>query len=234
MKSRLPAITKAFMRKIDEIAPQNGLQIIQMMEHAGLQIARFAESFNAKRILILAGKGNNGGDGIAAARFLKNWGYKVKIIIAVAPSELKDAALQHFQLIKKMEIPVTVYQNDLSTDFQRTDLIIDALLGYPTSSNPRDATADMITAANKSEKPILAVDIPSGLDATTGKPYQPCIQAVATITLGLPKTGLITKYARPYVGKLFLTDLGIPDFIYQQAGIEIPPAIFKKKSIIRL
>jgi NAD(P)H-hydrate epimerase len=115
----------------------------------------------------------------------------------------------------------------------RPDLIIDAILGYGFHGKPRRRTARWIEWANSQGCPILALDLPSGLDATTGIPSTPCIRATATLTLALPKTGLRAPQAQAFVGEVFLADIGVPPEVYRDIGLEVR-ALFAGGSIIRL
>lgn len=118
-------------------------------------------------------------------------------------------------------------------DLSQADLILDALIGYGLTGNPRGAAAEWITWANGAGRPILALDAPSGLDATTGQPGQPCIRAAVTLTLALPKTGLLTPEARPLVGELYLADISVPPELYRRLGIEIG-SLFNDDTIVRV
>ena len=113
------------------------------------------------------------------------------------------------------------------------DLIVDALLGFGLSGPPSGAAARLITAANAHPAPVLAVDLPSGLDARTGDPYDPCIRADATLTLALPKTGLLAPAARPVIGELAVADIGIPPEVYARLGVHVGP-VFAERSIVRV
>jgi NAD(P)H-hydrate epimerase len=111
------------------------------------------------------------------------------------------------------------------------DLIVDALLGFGLSGPPSGPAALLITAANAHPAPVLAIDLPSGLDARTGDPYDPCIRADATLTLALPKTGLLAAAARPVIGELAVADIGIPMEVYARVGVHVDP-LFGERSII--
>lgn len=91
----------------------------------------------------------------------------------------------------------------------------------------------MMTTIIQRTVPVLALDVPSGLDATTGVPGSPCVRASATMTLALPKTGLLAPQAQPYVGTLYLADIGVPDVLYRQMGLAVGP-IFAQAAVIRL
>ena len=113
------------------------------------------------------------------------------------------------------------------------DLVIDALLGFGLSGPPTGAAARLITAANDGDAPILAVDLPSGLDARSGEPFDPCVRADATLTLALPKTGLLAPAARPFIGDLAVADIGVPAEIYARVGVTVG-TLFGEQSIVRV
>ena len=110
------------------------------------------------------------------------------------------------------------------------DLVLDCLIGYGLRGNPTGAAADLIRLANSHQAPILALDVPSGLDTATGHAYDPCIRAAATMTLALPKTGLLAAVT---VGKLYLADISIPPILYDGLGLDLGP-IFAAGSLLRL
>jgi len=113
------------------------------------------------------------------------------------------------------------------------DLLVDAIIGYRLMGDPRAPASEWIREANKSQKPILALDAPSGLDSTTGQPSDPCIRATATLTLALPKAGLLSEGAREVVGELFLADIGVPWELYASMGLRVP-ALFGVGPILQL
>lgn len=210
-------ITKQQMQKLDNILVEKyGIKTIQMMELAGFGTAEFCRRMigaNNKKIVVLAGTGNNGGDGIAAARFLHNWGADVSIFLT--SQELKEHSLHHLNICKKIGIKI-IKMNELEDFLRNADFIIDALLGYNIEGDPTGIIAEAIRAANKSEKQIISIDLPSGLDPNSGEPYKPCIKASYTLTLSLPKYGLKSEKA----GKTYLLDLGVPDEALKEIGVE--------------
>jgi len=107
------------------------------------------------------------------------------------------------------------------------------VIGYSLAGNPRGWTAKMIDRINSLSIPILALDVPSGLDATTGEIYNPCVQATATMTLALPKTGLVKPDVKQVVGSLYLADISVPDVLYKEMGIDVTP-LFLNDTLIRL
>ena len=112
-------------------------------------------------------------------------------------------------------------------------MVVDALIGYGLTGNPRPAVAERIERANAAGCPILALDTPSGLDVNTGVPSHPCVRANATLTLALPKIGLLAETARSYVGRLYLADIGVPPELYQQMGLSVPP-VFAAEEVVAL
>jgi NAD(P)H-hydrate epimerase len=113
------------------------------------------------------------------------------------------------------------------------DLVIDAMIGYGLTGNPREPIADWIQRINAVTRPVLALDTPSGLDTTTGLPGNPCIRATTTMTLALPKTGLMTPEASAHVGDLYLADISVPPELYARLGIEAL-RLFAHDSILKI
>src|SRR2546425_3519647 len=127
---------------------------------------------------------------------------------------MKDVPLEQLHILEKMGIPILSKEYALR-DY---DLLIDGLMGYGLEGNPRDRVAMIIEDANSSGRPILALDLPSGMNATSGEAYDPCIKATATLTLALPKTGFLSPSASLYLGALYLADISIPRKVYQSFG----------------
>ncbi len=165
-----------------------------------------------KTILCLIGKGHNGGGRLVAARHLANWGADPYLVLAEPVEKLRPTTVHQFQIVNAMGIPSA----NSYPQFHPV-VIIDALLGYRGQGNPRGSIARLVRKTKDSPAKIIALDIPSGLDATTGDPNKPCIEAQATLTLALPKTGLMTSQAKPYVGELYLADIGIPKKVLKEA-----------------
>lgn len=230
----IPSISTQQMIEVDRLMIEGyGIQLIQMMENAGGNLAELSRRMldgdvRSKRIAILCGGGNNGGGGMVAARRLHNWGAQVQLHVVTDPARLKGVPAQQWSILNSMGI-----ENHAEINLEDNDLIIDAMIGYGLTGSPRGATAEWIIKANASGKPILALDTPSGLDTTTGIPGNPCLRAAATMTLALPKTGLVSEKASPYVGELYLADISVPPQLYEKLSIEIP-AIFIHDTIIKI
>ncbi len=230
----IPAITAQQMIEVDRLMMKEyGIQLIQMMENAGRNLAELGRrilggSVNKKRIAVLCGSGNNGGGGLVAARHLHNWGADVMIKLLASQEKLKEIPAHQYGILQHIGI------SDLGElDLTRADLIIDAMIGYGLTGDPRDEAAEWIRRANECGQPVLALDVPSGLNVTTGMPGNPCIRAAATMTLALPKTGLFIEQAKPFVGELYLADISVPIELYNHMGIDIQ-VIFLYDTIIKI
>jgi NAD(P)H-hydrate epimerase len=223
-KDGMAYLTSDEMREADEEAiSQYGIDVLSLMENAGSSVASLARTLlggrvEGRRIAVLVGKGNNGGDGLVAARHLHNWGSDVEVILGDRGA-LGPVPQSQFLSVERAGVRVCGPKGRLDG----FDLVVDALLGYNVRGNPREPLRAMILSANSSETPALAVDVPSGLDATTGEPGDPCIEAAATLTLGFPKTGFLNPKSRPYVGSLYLGDVSIPIEVYRERSQRTSP-----------
>ena len=235
------SVTPAQMAQVDRImAGDFGVDVLQLMELAGQAIAAFARehvlgSALGKQVIVLAGSGGNGGDGMVAARLLNAWGARPVVWLSHDAAMLRGAAAHQLQS-RLIALGLPVLSPPAPAEpiaLPGADLLIDALLGFGLSGPPSGASARLIAAANAHAAPVLAVDLPSGLDARTGEPYDPCVRADATLTLALPKTGLLAQAARPFVGELFVADIGVPAAAYARAGVTVGP-MFSKGSIVRV
>jgi len=231
----IPALTTAQMVEVDRLMIEvYGISLEQMMENAGRNLAELARRMLGgqvigRQITVLCGAGNNGGGGMVAARHLHNLGVQVSVVLASDPKRLKDVPAHQWSILRALQLDRADFDLDSSA------LILDALLGYGSQGDPRPPIKDWIERANASGISILSLDSPSGLDTTIGMPGKPCIRAEATMTLALPKTGLLASQARPFVGKLYLADIGVPPELYAapSLGLEISP-LFAEDSIIEV
>lgn len=240
MVKDIPTVTIEQMREVDRLMVEEiGVSILMMMENASRNIAIMARtmlggSVKDKKIAILCGKGNNGGDGLGAARHLINFGANVDCFLSSKSSELRVDANKQYTVLKNIDAHgYEPADANLESNLAHTDLIIDALLGYNLKGNPKEPIATFIHLANLSHIPILAVDIPSGLNGNTGEAFDPAIQATTTLTLALPKVGLLTDKARNYVGELYVADLSVPEAVYEKFNIHIPN-IFEYEEIVKI
>ena len=227
-------LTAEEMAEFDRAAIEDfGIDEIILMENAGVAVANAARrlldwKIEGKMICCLVGKGNNGGDGLVAGRHLHNWGAKVTVVLGMERAELREIPAKQLAIVEKMGIPI----GGPDADVHGAELLVDALFGYNLKGNPREPTAGLIRRANSSKIKALAVDIPSGLDATTGDPGDPCIVAKMTVSLGLPKTGFLSAEARRFLGSLYVADISFPEALYTKHSQE--KGLFAKDSLLRV
>lgn len=235
---RIPIITTDAMREVDRLMVENyNVQLIQMMENAGRNLAELSRTFlggavMGKSIAVAAGGGNNGGGGLAAARHLYNWGARITLLLR----SLDLTGAPDAQIKTLAKLPVTMREGERALSYlstHRPDLILDAIIGYGISGAPRGWAKGMVQTINESNIPVISLDVPTGLDAATGEVHEPCIEAKATMTLALPKRGLFSLDAKKVVGHLYLADIGVPHVLYKEMGIDVGP-IFKGETIIKI
>jgi len=223
--SQVPAITTDQMREVDRIMIEDlGIELVQMMENAGRNLALLAvERFSPTTVTVLAGPGGNGGGGLAAARHLANRGVTVSVSLAKPIEAMAPVPAHQARILEAMGLTFT-------DDPPPADLVIDGLLGYSLNGDPRGRAADLIRWANR-QSAVLALDTPSGLDTTTGLNSDPCIRADATMTLALPKRGLLL--APEVVGDLYLADISVPPSVYRAFGLEVGD-LFAAGPVVRI
>jgi NAD(P)H-hydrate epimerase len=223
------------MREIDLAAEHEyGISPIQLMEVAGLATARVARSLvgpplTGRRVCIVAGPGNNGGDGLVAARRLAGWGGRVTAVTAYVVDAARGLSGPQLTAARLAGVEVAPWAGEIPD----ADLVIDALLGFGATGAPRGAVETMIAAVNGSGATVLALDVPSGLDAATGEAAAACVRADGTVTLALPKTGLLATTARKYVGRLWLADIGVPPPLLDRLGVDTS-GLFDANDIVEI
>ena len=206
------------MQAIDvEAIERLGIPRLLLMEHAGLAIARAARQLlpvPSAPITICAGLGYNGGDGLAAARHLRQWGYALHLILVGSPAQLREEPATYAMILQRGGLALTEYRADRHaeiTAWMRTSrLLIDALLGLGARGAVREPAASLITAMNQSGVPILAADVPSGLDADTGAVQGVAVAATTTVTFGLPKRGCFLGEGPRHTGTLIVDSISLP------------------------
>ena len=187
------------------------IELMQMMENAGRNLARlcinrFLHDPQTKHVLVMAGTGGNGGGALVAARRLHQWGATVSVL-TTKPDEAYAGVPAH-QLGILRRLGMEIDSTEVPEPQSAPDIILDGLIGYSLKGEPRGRAADLMAWANAASSPVLALDTPSGLDSTTGEAHVSTIVANATMTLALPKAGLLTATAQPFVGELYLSDIG--------------------------
>ncbi len=233
------AATAAQMREIDRIAINDyGIPGVVLMENAGVSVVRMLElkweSLTERKFCILAGKGNNGGDGYVIARHLSNQGAKVKVFLLGEKTDVSGDAQINLDIIDKMGIDTIEISSERDWDKVRvavtfSDCLIDALLGTGFRGDVSGDMARLIDIINAAGKPVVAVDIPSGVEADTGRVCGKAVQASYTVTFGLPKPGLILYPGAEYTGELTVADIGIPTAVI--AGQDIKQNIIMADAV---
>ncbi|HVL26236.1 MAG TPA: NAD(P)H-hydrate epimerase [Thermomicrobiales bacterium] len=237
MRAGIPAISGAAMASVDRIMiDELGVDTLQLMELAGYGVADMARRHcgldltGAPRILALAGTGGNGGDALVAVRLLHAWGARAEVMLSKSREDLSGVTAHQLATVDRLGIPVHEPRTSALPD---ADLILDGLLGFSLRGDPRSETARLIGLANTHPAPVLAIDVPSGLDATSGAAGTPTIRADWTVTLALPKTGLLAADLA-LTGALWLADIGVPPAVFARLGVTVPADLFATASLLRL
>ncbi len=224
-------VSSAEVRAADAAARERyGIEPIQLMEVAGWQVARVAEAFlkgaSAKRILVVAGSGNNGGDALCAARFLKQRGALVHVSL-VPSRDPASLASHHAATLASMGAPIDHAPARINGD---ADLIIDGLLGTGIRPPLRAPAPYVIDAIKGSGRPVIAIDVPSGMDADDASGAEQAVHATLTVTLAAPKPGLARA---PNSGRILLADIGMPLSLFSTAR-ESLEAAFRLGDLVEL
>lgn len=229
------------IREVDQIAiHQFGVPGVVLMENAGRGCAEIiASHWNTGSVVICCGKGNNGGDGYVIARYLENAGWSVKVRLAFPPEEVQGDAVLFLASVQKSGIQVRSIQaprdvpstdqtvvawEEFQRDLRSADLVVDALLGTGLTSNVRSPCREIIEAINAAGRPVLAVDLPSGLDCNTGKPLGACIRATRTATMVAPKLGFENLESEALTGPVEVVEIGLPRALVRLLELKAPEA----------
>lgn len=205
----VPAVTAAEMRDVDRVAVETvGLTLPRMMEHAGRTLARQALDARPAAadapVVVLAGAGGNGGGGLVCARHLTNRGIPTRVVLDREPGAVTGVPGEQLAILEHTDAAVTA-----GDEPPTPSLVVDALLGYGLSGAPRGEAARLIEWTGEREVPVISLDLPSGVDATTGDTPGVAARPELTLTLALPKTGLVGR-----AEELVLADLSIPGSVY--------------------
>lgn len=219
MPAMTPVVSVETMRRLDATAIEEfGIPGIVLMENAGAGAARLLmdrfEPALADGVLVLAGRGNNGGDGYVVARHLHNRGLSVRIVAAGTPTT-GDARTNH-DIASRLGIPVLAA--DEPEGWTSCGCVVDALLGVGFGGELREDARELLERAAAASSTVVAMDVPSGVDADTGEPAAGAIRAQMTITFGAVKRGLLAEPAAEYVGELQLVDISLPRVLLESLG----------------
>jgi hydroxyethylthiazole kinase-like uncharacterized protein yjeF len=239
-----PALTQQQRDELEQRhSAEAGLTLLRKIDDAGRAVAAVARMLLAgavasKEIVILAGPGNNGAGGLAAARHLRAEGAQVRVVLAVKPGALHEMASHQYSLLQGLGLEawgLSLSQEEMAEQepirWTAVDLIIDALLGPGIESDPRGDAAELIRLINATRRPILAFDVPTGLRGDEGAILSPCVDATATVTLGFPLAG--HQEGWPVVGELWLADAGLSREIYSRMGVDAE-GLFGERSAVSL
>jgi NAD(P)H-hydrate epimerase len=225
LSSSGPTLSSRQVKEVDALAQERfGISVDWLMEAAGWQVARFCPD----RTAVVCGVGNNAGDGLAAARHLHRWG-KLASVSCIDRARLQGSAAKELVALRRIGIEVA---SDLR--LEAADAVVDAIFGTGLSRRPEGTFAAWIEAINASQKLVISVDVPSGLDADTGAAYAPIVHAHTTVTLGLPKPGLLTGDGPQVAGEVWVADIGVPFEAYELLGVQVPPHLFALADRVRL
>jgi NAD(P)H-hydrate epimerase len=224
------------MRAIDRWAiDEQGVPGLDLMERAGTGVARAVERLAPDGpVAVVCGKGNNGGDGLVVARVLREAGRRVRVACVAPPQDFGGDALVNLERLPG-EPPVQLPPGaGLPVAGQRTAIVegdavvVDALLGTGFSGSPHGVVAEAIAAINDAGAPVVSVDVPSGVDASTGMAAEPAVRATLTVTFHLAKPGLWIRPGKAYAGEVQTLDIGIPRGAPERADVGlIAPSVLE-------
>lgn len=205
-------LTREQVRDVDRRAiGEYGIPGVVLMENAGRNAAGLLMSLGVTgRVVICAGKGNNGGDGFVIARHLENAGVDVRVLMCVPPSELTGDAATNYRVLERAKTPIDAPPVDWDFELERAEWIVDALLGTGTQGKIREPYTTVIDAINRAGKKVFAIDLPSGMDCDTGQPLGCCVRANQTATFVARKPGFDAEGTSEWTGDVYVIDIGVP------------------------
>ena len=225
----MKVVTAQEMRQIDQqTIEQIGIPGAVLMEHAGSAVVRAIHQHfpECKHIAIVVGKGNNGGDGLVVARQLAHAGQPIQIFLVSPPESFAGDALTNLQIAQNLDLPITQVLSEealqgLKSQLASSDLIVDSIFGTGLRGGVRGFIGNVIGCINEAGRPVVAIDLPSGLAADTGIAEGVCIQAACTVTMGLPKRGNLIHPGATLTGQLEVADIGFPPGVIDAKNVQI-------------
>ncbi len=190
-----------------------------LMENAGretaLEVRKIIKRERGKRVLVFAGPGNNGGDGLVSARYLYCSGVPVSVVILFNPDSMKEPAFTNFQILVKMKVPfLQSNYKTLKREMENADIFIDAIFGIGLTREIKGTMKDIICQINEASRYVVSVDVPSGIDVNTGEVLGEAVKADETICFGFGKKGLYTGKGKKYAGNIKIVDICFPPELY--------------------
>jgi NAD(P)H-hydrate epimerase len=215
-------VSKEEMAEIDNNVPEKyGITISRLMENAGYQIAEFVRSeVEPEGVTVYAGKGNNGGDALVAARRLHLWDYDVEVVLA--SRDLDGIRAEELEILENLDVDIRMESSE-----NGYKVALEGLIGYNLKGDPRPPFDSMIEEINNFET-VVSIDIPTGVDANTGELAEPAVKADYTVTLAVPKKGMNQDNS----GDIWVADISIPSEAYRELGFEAD--LFSKGSLEKL
>lgn len=228
----MKVVTSEEMREIDKLTIEHyKIPSEVLMERAALSVSKYVLERQAKNIVILAGPGNNGGDGVALGRILKGKVKNIKIFQLFPDDKLSEDCRRQIEIAEKFKISL-IKNFPSARELQEADLIIDAIFGTGLRRKIEGELAAFINLINSMKKNVIAIDIPSGVSSDTGEILGDALRATITVTFGLPKRGHLLFPGREYVGNLFVEDIGFPDELI--CSDRIKTSLIDKKTALSL
>lgn len=218
-------VTAKEMAEIDRTTIEDvGIPGAVLMENAGRKIVsvicRVLAQVRGANVVILCGKGNNGGDGYVVARYLNNLGAQVKVRMIAEAKELKGDAALNCSILARLDIDMAKFEaRQHASELQQADVIVDALLGTGVTGALKSGLADIVTLANDSRAMKFAIDLPTGMVADTGAVLGACFNADHTVTMGHLKRGLLFSPGREQAGAVHIADIGFPPSVSEASGV---------------
>jgi hydroxyethylthiazole kinase-like uncharacterized protein yjeF len=221
----MKVVTTEEMRRIDTKTIEGyGISGIVLMERAGLAVAsRIKEFFGQRKIIVLSGNGSNGGDGLVVARILHNEGWKVSVFLTSGPEVFKGDALAQYEAAVKCGVAIQPADELIAhhAAIFSDSVIVDAILGTGLSKHITGMLSKVISLINSSKKPVISVDIPSGISSDNGQVMGEAVRAQYTVTFGLPKRGHFLYPGAEFSGILFIEDIGFPENMLQSENLHV-------------
>ena len=229
-----PFVTAEEIRKINDLAADRyGLERAQLLEVAGARLAAMATEIlgvlesreQVRPFCVVCGPGDNGAAGLIAARHLQSSGYRARTVVTQPDEEMREFNRIRLHTLELMDVQILrpdTGPGGPGIPMEKTpSLLLDALIGCGIEGELDPGMGRLVRWMNNVGVPILSLDVPSGLDPTTGEHGANCVKAHTTMTLALPKMGLLDPSSRQFVGRLILADIGIPRILYRELGLEV-------------